>query len=201
MWLRICPSTPSRCRCSPSVSVEISLEQVNTSLTVKCDKRITLLDLITFLLLLFLNLSWGMPVRWRWHVDPHHSWSSFSRTCPHRALGLPHWQEEEPRWLPDHLRSRVTSLRPECTIPSLRIHCFMKLNTPPVPPLSLVPSSLGLCVCCSLPSSITLVIIMLLRLTCSFWTDPLSHKKGNFEIAVKWVNLFTGTLKQGLDVD
>lgn len=39
------------------------------------------------------SLSRGVPVGWRRHVDPHHSWSSFSWACPHRACGLSHRQE------------------------------------------------------------------------------------------------------------
>lgn len=147
-----------------------------------------------------------MPVGWRWHVDPHHSRSSFSRSCPHRALGLPYWQEEEPCRLSDHLRSLVTLMFPEARVrhPTPEVnHCFMRLNTPPCPPLSLHPSSPRLSMCCSLPSSVTLVIITLWRLICSFWTDLLVHKKKKtLEIAMKWgKTLYWYHVKQGVDVD
>lgn len=149
-----------------------------------------------------------MPVGWRWHVDPHHSWSSSSWSRPHRPLSLPHWQEEEPRWLSDHLSSLVTLVFPwgQSTLSHPEINlCFMRLNTspPPVPHLSLHPSSLCLCVCCSSPSSVTLVIISLCggwyalsELTCSF----IKNRGGDF--VWRWRKLFTGTmLKGGMDVD
>lgn len=66
--------------------------------------------------------SRGMPAGRRQPVDPHHSRSSFSRPGPHRALGLPDWQEEEPRRLPNDLRSPVWCQSPEHAISPLKLN-------------------------------------------------------------------------------
>lgn len=108
--------------------------------------------------------SWGMPTGRGRHVDPHHRWSSFSRSGPDCALGLSHRQKEEPRWLPNHLRWLHHSLAPVIWGPIHDInHCLMRLYPPPpFSPLS------SLC-------SVMQLFIILSDSSCAFWTHP----KGN----------------------
>lgn len=111
--------------CSPLVSLECSLLQVNSDLTNrKWSNKSVNNKCHLFLFFFFVSLSWRMPVGWRWHADPHHSWSGFGGSRPHCPLGVPHRQEEEPRRLPVHLRTLVTFRfppGPACTIPPLRL--------------------------------------------------------------------------------
>lgn len=197
-WPRFCPSTPSRCRCSPLAWLGISLEQVNTHLT------LSLLVKWTDLLFSVSNLSswshpgsWGMPAGRGRHVDPHHSWSSFSRSSPDCALGLPHREEEEPRRLPNHLRWLFTVMfpgGPERNTHDIN-HCFTRLNTPPCAPLSLHPSSVSV-----LFSALTSNTSHhhFVRLICAFWSDPLFHC---LETVVNWgKTLYRYYVKSGMSI-
>lgn len=58
----------------------------------------------------------------RRHVDPHHRGRGAGQPGAHRAPGLPHWQEEEPRRLPDHLGTPLMFTPPPTTTPPLRGH-------------------------------------------------------------------------------
>lgn len=104
-----------------------------------------------FSCVLFLSISWGMPAGWRWHVDPHCSRSSFGGARCRRALGLPHWEEEEPRWLPEHLRSLHTHMLSEAwtrPYPTWKLTTvFRDLKLTPLPVCPSIFFSLPLCVC------------------------------------------------------
>lgn len=120
---------------------------------VECDQN-TSSPPCPFSRVLFCLISWGMPAGWRWHVDPHCSRSSFSGARCHRALGLPHWEEEEPCWLPEHLRSLLTHMLSEAwtrPYPTWKLTTvFRDLKLAPLPLHVSLPASV--CLCCSLPS-------------------------------------------------